>query len=412
MARFAITALGSAGDVYPFLAIGRALRARGHDVVVYASEHFTDKIAEAGLEFGGGSSREEYERLMRDPRLWHPSKAFRFVMEEGLVPELPRLFESMRAEARRGDTVLVASSLDLASRIVRDLEPVRLATVHLAPVIFRTLYAMPRLGTRKLPAWLPRFAKRLLWWGADRFFDPSYVPAINELRAKHGLAPVHRPLRSWWHSPDLVLGLFPDWFGPPQPDWPPQLELCGFVRYDSRGLDDPELDAFLDAGEPPVLFTAGSANIQADVFFRESADACRRLGRRAIFVTTARDSVPARLPDSILYRAYAPFGAVLPRTAALVSHGGIGTVAQGLAAGVPQLVASLAHDQFDNAGRLEDLGVALQLTQRRYNGEQAAKRLAFLLTSTEVAAACREARDRMVDGTDRAVSALEKLVGS
>ena len=161
MARYVITALGSAGDVYPFLAIGRALKARGHDVVLYASEYFIEKIDRAGLTFGGGSSREQFERLIRDPRLWHPTKAFSFVMREAMVPELPRLFEAIREEARRGDTVLVASSLDFASRIVRDLEPVKLATVHLAPVIFRSLYALPRLGTKKVPTWLPRFVKRL-----------------------------------------------------------------------------------------------------------------------------------------------------------------------------------------------------------------------------------------------------------
>jgi len=408
MARFAITALGSAGDVYPFLAIGRALKERGHEVVVYASEHFTERIAAAGLDFGGGSSREEYERLMRDPRLWNPRTAFRFVMEEAVVPELRRLFEMMREEARRGDTVLVASSLDLASRIVRDLEPVRLASVHLAPVIFRTLHLMPRLGTRKFPSWTPRFVKRLMWWGADRFFDPAFVPAINELRSEHGLPPVHRPLKGWWHSPDLVLGLFPDWFGPRQPDWPAHLELTGFVRYDSRGELDAELAAWLDAGEKPILFTAGSANIQGDAFFRESVDACRRLGARGLLVTTGEP--PPNLPDSVLHRDYVPFGAVLPRTAALVSHGGIGTVAQGLAAGVPQLVASLAHDQFDNAGRLEDLGAGAQLTQRRYTGERAATALRKLLSSEEVAAACAKARGRMVDGRAGAVSALERLM--
>ncbi|MHC4407429.1 MAG: glycosyltransferase [Planctomycetota bacterium] len=408
MARYVITALGSAGDVYPFLAIGHALKARGHDVVLHASEYFTEKIEAAGLEFGGGSSRERFERLIRDPRLWHPTKAFSFVMREGIIPELPRLFEAIREEARRGDTVLVASSLDFASRIVRDLEPVKLATVHLAPVVFRSLYALPRLGTKRVPTRLPRIVKRLMWWAADRAFDPAYVPAINQLRAQHGLAPVHRPMKGWWHSPDLVLGLFPDWFGVPQPDWPAQLELTGFVRYDSRDALDPELDAWLDAGDPPILFTAGSANIQATQFLRESAIACERMGARGLLVSNS--SAPEPLPDSIRHRSYVPFGAVLPRTAALVGHGGIGTCAQGLAAGVPQLVASMAHDQFDNAGRLEDLGVGAQLTHSQYTGARAAEMLRALLSSREVAEACLRARDRVEDGTPRVVAALERLL--
>ncbi|MEM8884308.1 MAG: nucleotide disphospho-sugar-binding domain-containing protein [Planctomycetota bacterium] len=409
MARYAITALGSAGDVYPFLAIGRALQARGHEVVMYASAYFEERIENAGLTFGGGTSKEEFERLLHDPRLWHPTQAFGFVMEHGMVPHLEWLFESMRAEARRGDTVLVASTLDFASRIVRDLEPVKLATLHLAPVALRSHKVLPRLGTRKAPP-LPGFLKSGLWWLVDRAFDPHFVPAINRVRAQHGLEPIARPMHGWWHSPDLVLGLFPDWFAGVPSDWPPQLELTGFVRYDSRtALDDPELEAWLEAGDPPILFTAGSANVQGHDLFAGAVEACRRLDARGLLVTLDPASVPANLPDTILHRSYVPFGAVLPHTAALVAHGGIGTCAQGLAAGVPHLVVSMAHDQFDNAGHLEALGVGKQLTRKRFTGARAAAALETLLSSPDVARACLQNKERMVEGTEAAVDALERL---
>ena len=90
-------------------------------------------------------------------------------------------------------------------------------------------------------------------------------------------------------------------------------------------------------------------------------------------------------------------------------HGGIGTCAQGLAAGVPQLIASMAHDQFDNAGRLEDLGVGAQLTHAQYTGARAAEVLSELLASREIAESCLRARDRVEDGTPRVVAALERL---
>ncbi len=87
-------------------------------------------------------------------------------------------------------------------------------------------------------------------------------------------------------------------------------------------------------------------------------DACVALGRRAVVVTPFRDQLPTTLPPGTRHVAYAPFGALLPRVAALVHHGGIGTSAQALAAGIPQIVAPFAHDQPDNAARLRRLGVA------------------------------------------------------
>jgi UDP:flavonoid glycosyltransferase YjiC (YdhE family) len=88
---------------------------------------------------------------------------------------------------------------------------------------------------------------------------------------------------------------------------------------------------------------------------------------------------------------YAPFSAVLPRAAAFVHHGGIGTTAQALAAGVPQLIVPLSHDQFDNAARAQRLGTARCLPARQYRAIAAAARLKALLGSTAVAQACRHA---------------------
>ena len=87
------------------------------------------------------------------------------------------------------------------------------------------------------------------------------APALNAYRAELGLAPVSRIFRSWIHSPQRVIGLFPEWFFPPQPDWPAQIRLTGFPLFDEAGLHplDPGLDAFLAAGDPPIAFTPGSA---------------------------------------------------------------------------------------------------------------------------------------------------------
>jgi UDP:flavonoid glycosyltransferase YjiC (YdhE family) len=196
-----------------------------------------------------------------------------------------------------------------------------------------------------------------------------------------------------------VLGLFPDWFGPPQPDWPPQTRLTGFPLYDERGGADipEELTRFLDAGEPPVVFTPGSAMAQGQDFFAAAVEACRLLGRRGVFLTRFPDQVPPDLPAAVRHFDYVPFSQLLPRAAALVHHGGIGTSAQALAAGVPQLVMPMAHDQPDNAARLRRLGVAASLPRARFRGPAVARDLERLLRSKEVAQNCRAVADRLKD---------------
>jgi UDP:flavonoid glycosyltransferase YjiC (YdhE family) len=127
-------------------------------------------------------------------------------------------------------------------------------------------------------------------------------------------------------------------------------------------------------------------------FFRESADACRILGRKGLFLTRFRKQVPDALPENIRHYDYLSFDALLPRVGAIVHHGGIGTLAAAIEAGMPQLVVPRAHDQPDNAARLSRLGVGTTLAPTTYRGKPVAARLRDLLTSESTRTACAGAR--------------------
>src|SRR5690606_14357109 len=194
----------------------------------------------------------------------------------------------------------------------------------------------------------------------DHFvIDPILAPAINPLRRELGLPPVSRFLHEWWHAPRLTIGLFPEWYAPPQADWPSQTELTDFPLYDEAELEPPsdDLQQFLAAGDQPVAFTAGSAMALGSDFYRAAVEACVRGGLRGVLLTRYTEQLPKDLPDTVKHVPYAPFSQLLPRCATLVHHGGIGTTAQGLAAGVPQLIMPMSHDQPDNADRIQRLGV-------------------------------------------------------
>jgi UDP:flavonoid glycosyltransferase YjiC (YdhE family) len=127
-------------------------------------------------------------------------------------------------------------------------------------------------------------------------------------------------------------------------------------------------------------------------FFDAAAEACRILGRRGVLLTRHREHVPPSLPPGVIHVDFAPFSQLLPRCAAVVHHGGAGSLSQGLAAGVPHLVTPMAHDQPDNAERLERLGVARWVWWNKLTGKRAAGRLKELIESPAVARACRDVR--------------------
>jgi len=146
----------------------------------------------------------------------------------------------------------------------------------------------------------------------------------------------------------------------------------------------------LNAGEAPVVFTAGSAMAHSKKHFETAVAAAQETGLRAVLVSASPEQIPKNLPSTIMPVQYAPFSVLFPRACVVQHHGGIGTSIQGLAAGVPQIVTPFAHNQFDNAFRLERLGVARELND--LNSGQWARTLGELKNSKSVESACRKVK--------------------
>jgi UDP:flavonoid glycosyltransferase YjiC (YdhE family) len=414
MAHFLLTPVGSSGDVHPFLGVGRTLSERGHDVTLVTSEPFRGAAARAGLQFVATRSQEEYDTVTKHPDLWHSRRGVRVVLAS-LASVLRDDYACIAAAHEPGRTVLVGHTLAFAARTFEETHGTPAATLHLAPSIFRSDYRQPVLvpgfDASRLPVWL----KRWLWRTIDRWaLDPLIVPELNRWRRELGLGSVSRVFDAWMHSPRRAIGLFPEWFADAQPDWPPQLVLTGFPLYADPGdrLSSPGLEAFLARGSSPVLFTPGSANRAASAFFAAALDATRRLGRRALFLTTYAEQLPRDLGADVWHEPYVPFSRVLPRCAAVVHHGGVGTCAQGLAAGIPQLTMPLSFDQPDNAARLARLGVARWLRPGAFTGTRVAGALDALLGDARVADTCASwARTmRSTDPIADTCAALEALI--
>jgi rhamnosyltransferase subunit B len=410
--RFVLTPVGSSGDVHPFVGLGRALRARGHEVIVVTGEPFGALVLQAGLGFHATHSAEEFDRISKDPDLWHPRRGLRVILSP-IAAALQLGYERIKEVYEPGRTVLVGHALSFSTRNFEEKHGAPAATVHLAPSIFRSDYQQPAIAPGIHLSGAPRWLKRGFWWTFDRMLiDPLIVPALNQFRYRLGLPPVTRVMREWIHSPRRVIGLFPDWFGPPQPDWPAALRLTGFPLYDEADQQQisPALRRFFDQGAPPIIFTPGSAHQAAGAFFRTAVEACARLGRRGLLLTRYPEQLP-ELPHVVHHEPYVPLSLVLPRCAALVHHGGIGTSAQGLAAGVPQLTMPMGFDQPDNAMRLFRLGVGRSVRPARFQGKTVAAALQGLLENPRVAVTCAHWSRHLTSNPaiDRTCDLLEEL---
>jgi UDP:flavonoid glycosyltransferase YjiC (YdhE family) len=386
-------------------------------VKLITNPYFAELVAGAGLELVAIGTPEQYIELSQHPDLWHPIRGSKLVLTHAAGGYLRKIYELVTNHFVPGETVLCAHALDLGSRVAGEKLRAPVVSIDFAPAMIWSIYDSPRLKGALTGPSVPRWLKRLQFWASDTLFvRPLLGSQLNGLRRELGLVPVKRVFSSWMHDTTLVLGMFPDWFGPPQPDWPSATRLTGFPLWDSQ--DGAELSAdirgFLTAGTPPIAFSPGSANRAAHQFFDAAVEACDRLGRRAILLTKYADQLPGSLPPSVRHFGFVPLSRLLPHTAALVHHGGTGSCAQGLAAGVPQLVRPMAFDQFDNSRRLARLGVAEEISVKAFRGPAIAAALERLLKSTDVASNCR-ALAAHCDGSASLTSAcveLERLAES
>jgi rhamnosyltransferase subunit B len=408
--------LGSAGDVHPTMALALALQARGHHTTILTNEYFGEQILAAGLDFLPLGTIAEGEKILADPRLWDSAKGFECIAQLVIVPNIRRLYR-MIEERVDSHTVVVSSGICLGARVAHEKIGVPLATVHLQPSMLRTVHDACMVGRIPMGPRMPAILKHCFYWLADRLLIDRLVTAeLNAFRSELGLGPVSRLFAGYIHSPQLVLGLFSEWFAPLQPDWPANLHLPGFVLYDGNATAETSAEAeeFLASGPAPVLFTPGSGAATLHDFFRESVGACRMAGIRGMLVTNFPEQVPKDLPEGVRAFSYLPFSRVLPRCAAMVYPGGIGTLAQTIQAGVPHLVVPHAHDQPDNAKRVERLGLGKRIYPEKYRAANVAQILKELLADSRFREQCRKFAPRINSGSalERSCSGIEGLAST
>ncbi|HEX5633981.1 MAG TPA: glycosyltransferase [Gemmatimonadales bacterium] len=414
--RIVLTTFGSYGDINPFLGLARGLKARGHEPLLATSAVYRADAERAGVAFHAVRPDVDPGDRALVARIMDARRGTEVLLRELLVPRVDEAFEDLM-DAVRGADVLVTHPVTFAGPVVAAATGMPWASAVLAPMSFFSPSDLPVFP----PApWLKRLERvpgaATLLVRLVQSVTRGWMEPVRALRRRLGLPPGGDPLYGGQHSPALVLAMYSRLLGAPQPDWPPNVRITGAIPY--NGPDEaalpPELEAFLQAGEPPVAFTLGSAaTAAAGAFYEESIAAARHAGRRAVLLVGRHPENRPRGPvgDDVLVVEHAPHVALLPRCAATVHQGGVGTLHQALRAGRPMLVVPFAHDQPDNAYRAARLGVARVIAPARYRGATAGAALRRLLEDAVTVARAREAGSavRGEDGVAAACDAIEAL---
>jgi UDP:flavonoid glycosyltransferase YjiC (YdhE family) len=419
--RIVLSNIGTLGDINPLIAIALELKRRGHVPVMALPAVYETRISPLGLEFHAIRPDIDPNNSLLVEMIYDVNKGTETGLREFLFPVLRQTFDDLLDAATkpaRADLLLLGQ-LNYAGPVVAEVTGIPWASYVLAPLSFFSAFDPPVLppyprlarADKAVPGF-GRVIKRLA-----RFVSRKWPQPIYDLRRELGLPKGANPLFDAKHSPYLVLALFSRVLGVEQKDWPPNALIAGFCFYDADAGNKslpPQLEKFLAAGEPPVVFTLGSAAVlAAGKFYENSARAAMRLGVRAVLLigTDPRNRLQMALPDSICVAEYAPYSALFSKAALVVHQGGVGTTAQCLRAGKPMLIMPYSHDQPDNARRMRRLKVAQSITKKRYTPARVARRLRAMLAKPLLLqrAALVAEQLRHEDGVKTACDALERL---
>jgi len=389
--KFVVVTLGSGGDLNPLLRLATALADRGHAVTVASSSLWRQTVSEAGVAFAA------------------------------IPPAFPDIHELPEFLKKLAGTNDAPGIEDFATKVEPAVHKLLAAAAPDQYAALRDIVDADAVVVinRGVPAY-GAFAfvehRRVRW--VDVVLEPGILEAaadrsprgpgeamaadleeVVSYRRSLGLADEVRP----WA--DLNLGLFSTALAQPGPDWPPTV-VTGFAFDETPSTLGDDLDTFL-RGDPALVFTLGSADVfAAGDFFDVSAEAARKLDRRAVCIGAAPTEGPS--PDVVRVPA-AAYSEVFPRAAVVVHQGGIGTLAEGLRSGNPMLVVPARADQFDNASRAVGLGLARALPRAQYTAETAAAEIRLLLDTPHYSQRAREVRDYVITepGLSSAVDHLE-----
>jgi sterol 3beta-glucosyltransferase len=415
--RMTLIAHGTRGDVQPFVVLGLRLAELGHDVTLAASQNHQRMAEDAELRF---------LPIPIDLESFIESDEGRSLMAKGrgarLASEMAKLHHERRAAlnaqvaaACEGAEMIVGNVLTMDRGLVMaDKLRVPFVMVNSFPLFPTAEFPSPMVTTAKVPfSCARRMTHRLLWW----LWQRGNAQAMAELRRELGLPAPKAPLVDRLTQPgSLIVSHFSDRLVPRPADWPKGLHMTGFFQVPAklRGREAPpeELVRWLDAGAPPVFVGFGSMPIHdPERRLRETAKVARARGLRAVVNLRGASHGPwAEAPEDVFVVGAIDHDWLMPKCRAAVHHGGAGTLAASLGAGLPTMVCSVWADQPFWGNLVARSGVGWHVLFPKLNAATLDEGLAAI-TREEARTRALHVRDRLAeegDGSGRAACLISE----
>jgi UDP:flavonoid glycosyltransferase YjiC (YdhE family) len=414
--RVLLATLGSHGDIHPFVAIGKALRARGHEAIILANPYYQPLIEGEGLGFAPLSEHADMEKLLREnAQIMDSWRGPMAVLKEFTLPLIPEMAKRTREslQAFKPDLVL-SHPLCYGVSWACEAAAVSCGIIGLSPITWFNRNDAIVMPAFRGPNPSLRAVAFDLWIGCV-FTSLALDGPCNRIRREMGLQMQKAIVYTHSQGGIINLGMWSPQFRPALAGDPDTGVICGFPWFDRRAgveRETEDLMKFVDEGDPPIVFTMGTTMVHlAGQFFTKAAEACRELGRRGVLLVGRNEYFNSTsLPANVRAFAYAPYSTLLPKAAATVHHGGIGSTAQALRAGRPTVVIPAAHDQFDNAARVKRLGLSETVPVKRVTTKRLVAALRAVLDDPAFAARATSigAKIAAEDGAGKAVSEIER----
>lgn len=366
MAHFVLLTLGSGGDLYPFIRIGRVLLAEGHEVTLVTHCVYEKEVIKYGFHFVSFDTLSEYQLMMNDEiqvKVQDP-KVYVEYYKRYLFPRLERTFTQI-SEVCDSNTIIIAHYLVQAlAQMVSEKLGLRYITVFLSPSFLESII---------------QTSGYIMTYISEEF---------NYLRNKVGLSSVNN-WRSMLDYYNHGIAFWPEWFGDyiPRTDLP--ITYAGFLLHENLEQVSDDLMEYFERCNP-VIITHGTTPPISDTFYLSCLSACAELGYPSVVVSKNKNVIPATYQSIVRHETFLPFSKVMAKARLLIHHGGIGTMGQAMRAGTPQLILGNGFDRPLNAAHAKKLEVADFIPLPKWNKKDVISSLEKLLNKNTIEKNCNE----------------------
>jgi rhamnosyltransferase subunit B len=394
--------LGTMGDVLPFAQLASSLSKRGYRVSILTSTNWEKTVLEHGAEFVEIAGPDPYQDQKS-----HENINDMFISHR--VPSFYRSFEYIEKSVDHKSAILVYWFNSLGAECAAIKFNIPSVQIILSPQWIFSFIAPPHpfsLIEKTAPGYLAKSRIVQFYLRIRRARQPIHR-ASNRFRASVGCRPVDSKLTGQ-RNENCILSMFPEWYAPPQADWPSHSQCVGFPG-PQKNSEDSDVSEFIKRAGPPIVFTPGTGLEDPSSFFDTATEVCGRLNAPGIFLHPA---APKPASDVILTRSYLDLDSVLPFSRLFVHHGGIGSTAAAIRAGVPQIICPIRFDQPDNGERVTNLQIGRTVSSKALDANKLCSAIGELEADHGLPARLAKFRAATLEcnGTENAADAIIALL--